>query len=128
MTTVGVGVGVRQPREREIEFPEFREGASANSREGIRLVRFHVPEYEDNILVEEVAALRGDDEMPVPSVLHIDRLGLVIADHREYLEAVRDGRAIGCLRRTLVEERERGRGLSEDVGGEDSGGEGGYCQ
>ena len=66
--------------------------------------------------------------MPVPSVLHIDRLGLVIADHREYLEAVRDGRAVGGLRRTLEEERERGRRLGEGVGSEDSGDEGGYCQ
>ena len=116
---------IREPGKGQIEFPESRE---PDSGEGSRLVRFHVPEYEDNILVEEVATRRADDEIPVASVLHVDRLGLVIADHREYLEAVRDGRAIGCLRRTLVEERERRRGLSEGVGGEDSGGEGGHCQ
>ena len=116
---------VREPREREIECPERRK---TDSGEGSRLVRFHVPEYEDNILVEEVATLRGDGEVPVASVLHVDRLGLVVPDHREYLEAVRDRGAVGCLCSALVEERERRRGLSEGVGGEDSGGEGGHCQ
>ena len=79
-----------------------------DSGEGSRLVRFHVPEYEDNILVEEVAALRADDQVLVPSVHHVDRLGPVVSNHREDLEAVWNRRAVGCLRGTLVLEWERG--------------------
>ena len=117
--------GIREPGEREIEVPEIHE---ADSREGVRLVRLHVPEYEDNILVEEVAALRADDQVLVPSVHHVDRLGPVVSNDCKDSESVRNRRAVGCLRGTLVLEWERGNRLGEGVGSEDSGGEGGHCQ